>query len=119
MYMLLCSVTAQCLVYAPISTHKAIRTDDVRACMLYNCRCMPENSLVNSDGFNGDPRTYMLHDTVTTLGQQSDECSVFMVVGMPLKAVAKASVASFACQVRSPILMPPKSQTHAVQACTA
>jgi hypothetical protein len=62
---------------------------------------MPEDSMVNGDGFNSDSRTFMLHDTVTALGQQSDECSVFMVVGLPLKAVAKASLASFACQVSS------------------
>jgi hypothetical protein len=61
---------------------------------------MPQNSLINSDGFNSDPRTYMLHDTVATLGQLSDECSVLMVVGLPLKAVAKGSIPSFACQVR-------------------
>jgi hypothetical protein len=78
---------------------------NVRACVLYICRCMPENSMVNSDGFNSDPRTFMLHDTVTALGQQSDECSVFMVVGLPLKVVAKASVANFACQV-------PKLSSH-------
>lgn len=85
---------------AHVTKHKAIHTNGYHACCTTNCRCMPEDSLINSDGFNSDPRTFMLHDTVTALGQQSAECSVFMVVGLPLKAVAKASVASFAYQVR-------------------
>jgi hypothetical protein len=55
--------------------------------------------MINSDGFNDDPRTFMLNETVSTDGQWSDECSVFMVQGLPWSAVARAATPCIAWQV--------------------
>jgi hypothetical protein len=59
---------------------------------------MPKNVKINSDGFNDDPRTYMMSN-VTTEEQWSDECSVFMVQGLPWSAVARAATPCIAWQV--------------------
>eukprot|EP00953_Heterococcus_sp_UTEX-ZZ885_P020312 11370-Heterococcus_DN1.PRE.8 len=65
---------------------------------IMSARCHPKNSLINGDGFNEDKRTFMKHDTVTFEGHLSDECSVYMVQGLPWSAVARAATPCFAWQ---------------------
>jgi hypothetical protein len=60
---------------------------------------MPKNVMINSDGFNDDPRTFMHNDTTDIEKQWSEECAVFMVQGLPWSAVARAATPCIAWQV--------------------
>jgi hypothetical protein len=58
---------------------------------------MPKNVMLNSDGSNDDVRTF----TAANKGNWSEECSVFMVQGLPWSAVAGAATPCIAWQVMS------------------
>jgi hypothetical protein len=58
---------------------------------------MPKTVMLNSDGSNDDVRTF----TVAAKGNWSEECSVFMVQGLPWSAVARAATPCIAWQVMS------------------
>jgi hypothetical protein len=60
---------------------------------------MPKNVMINSDGFNDDPRTFMQSDMTDIEEQWSEKCSVFMVQGLPWSAVARAATPCIAWQV--------------------
>jgi hypothetical protein len=88
-------ITLQCE-----QTSNATHIQTIRCCFLIlHDRCKPKNSVVNGDGFNDDPRTFMQHDTVTTEGELSDECSVFMVQGLRWDAIATTATPCYAWQV--------------------